>query len=274
VDKLVRAGSGWLASHPERELITRRYLSHRSSLVSTAIGRLAEVDDIEPEDIDNAVAVPEIADEPDPPVSLAVARQGAVLAVLRAAHASRVADLGCGDGALLTHLLADSSFTSVLGVDVSARALQMAARRLRLDRMGERQRDRLTMVQSSLTYRDNRLAGLDAVVLMEVIEHIDPARLPALERTVFGAAKPRTVVVTTPNVEYNVRYDTLPVGSFRHRDHRFEWTRPQFRDWAQSVAARYGYAVRFLPIGADDPEVGPPTQMAVFAVAEAAAVAS
>ena len=264
VDKLVRAGAGWLSTHPERELITRRYLSHRSTLVRTAIGRLAEVDDTEVEALDNAVETPEIGDEPDPPVPLASQRQGAVLAVLRAAGAQRIADLGCGDGALLTRLLADSSFSAIIGVDVSARALQFAARRLRLDRMGERQQARLTLVQSSLTYRDNRLADLDAAVLMEVIEHVDQPRLPALERAVFGEAKPRTVVVTTPNVEYNVRYDTLPLGTFRHRDHRFEWTRQQFHDWADAVAAAYGYDVRYLPIGADDPEVGPPTQMAVL----------
>jgi 3' terminal RNA ribose 2'-O-methyltransferase Hen1 len=192
-----------------------------------------------------------------------------VLAALRAAGAQRVADLGCGDGALLMQLLADSSFSTVLGVDVSARALQMAAKRLRLDRMGERQRDRVTLIQSSLTYRDSRLADVDAAVLMEVIEHVDPSRLPALERAVFAEAKPRTVIVTTPNVEHNVRYETLPPGAFRHRDHRFEWTRQQFHDWADAVASTHGYAVRYLPIGADDPEVGPPTSMAVFTAAAA-----
>jgi 3' terminal RNA ribose 2'-O-methyltransferase Hen1 len=264
VDKLIRAGGGWLSTHPERDVITRRYLSHRATLVRTAIGRLAEVDDTEPEQLDNAVDTAEDGDEPERPVPLAHQRQGAVLAALRAAGAHRVADLGCGDGALLTYLLADSSFTSIIGTDVSARALEFAAKRLRLDRMSERQRERLTLFQSSLTYRDDRLAGLDAAVLMEVVEHVDPPRLPALARTVFGAAKPRTVVVTTPNAEHNVRFEGLAPGEFRHRDHRFEWTRAQFRDWAGSVAASYGYAVRYLPVGADDPEAGPPTQMAVF----------
>lgn len=267
VDKLIRAGTGWLASHPDRDLITRRYLSHRSTLVRTAIGRLAEVDDTEPEELDNAADTPEVGDEPDRPVPLAHQRQGAVLAALRAAGAHRVADVGCGDGALLTHLLASTSFTTIIGTDVSARALEFAAKRLRLDRLSDHQRSRLTVFQSSLTYRDSRLADLDAIVLMEVIEHVDPPRLPALERTVFGAAKPRTVVVTTPNVEHNVRFEDLPIGAFRHRDHRFEWTRHQFREWAEGVARRYGYALRYLPVGADDPEVGPPTQMAVFTAA-------
>ena len=264
VDKLVRAGGGWLASHPERDLITRRYLSHRTSLVRTAVARIAEVDDTEPEELDNATDPAAVGDEPDRPLPLAQQRHGAVIAALHSAGARRIADLGCGDGALLLKLVGDSTFGHVLGADVSARALDVAARRLKLDRMGDRQLERITLVQSALTYRDDRLTGLDAAVLMEVIEHIDPPRLPALERTVFGDAAPTTVIVTTPNVEHNVRFETLPAGSLRHRDHRFEWNREQFRHWAETVASGYGYAVRFLPIGADDLEVGPPTQMAVF----------
>jgi 3' terminal RNA ribose 2'-O-methyltransferase Hen1 len=158
----------------------------------------------------------------------------------------------------------------VVGVDVSARALDGAARRLRLEQMSERQRERVRLIQSSLTYRDARIAGYDAIVLMEVIEHVDPPRLGALERTVFAHARPGTVVVTTPNVEYNVRYPDLAAGGARHHDHRFEWDRAQFRAWADDVAERYGYSVRYLPVGSDDPEVGPPTQMAVFTRADAA----
>jgi 3' terminal RNA ribose 2'-O-methyltransferase Hen1 len=262
VDKLVRAGQGWLAAHPERDLITRRYLAHRRSLVATAVGRLAEVDDAEPDALDNAVSNGE--PPPERQVALAEQRRGAVLAALRAAGASRVVDLGCGEGALVRALLDDPSFTEVLGVDVSARALEIAARRLRLDQMPERQRARVRLAQSSLTYRDERLAGFDAAVLMEVVEHVDPPRLDALVRTVFGHAAPATVVVTTPNVEHNVRYPDLPAGAMRHRDHRFEWTRAEFRAWADAVASTYGYGVRFLPVGADDPDVGPPTQLAVF----------
>ncbi|MER6875788.1 3' terminal RNA ribose 2'-O-methyltransferase Hen1, partial [Amycolatopsis sp. NPDC000673] len=136
--------------------------------------------------------------------------------------------------------------------------------KLRLERMSERDRARLELLQSSLTYRDDRLAGLDAAVLMEVVEHVDPPRLQALERTVFEFAAPRAVVVTTPNREYNVRFETLPAGKLRHRDHRFEWTRAEFREWADRVANNHGYSVRMLPVGSDDPEVGPATQLALF----------
>jgi 3' terminal RNA ribose 2'-O-methyltransferase Hen1 len=165
---------------------------------------------------------------------------------------------------LVQELLRDVRFTEVVGMDVSVRALTIAARRLKLDRMGERQAARVRLLQGSLAYTDNRLKGYDAAVLSEVVEHLDLPRLPALEYAVFGHARPRTVVVTTPNVEYNVRWESLPAGHVRHGDHRFEWTRAEFRAWAGAVAERHGYDVEFRPVGPDDPEVGPPTQLAVF----------
>ena len=264
IDKLIRAGEGWLASHPEKALITSRYLSHRRELTQSALARLAEVDDTEPEELDNATDGAVALDDRDRPVTLAEQRRGAVLAAVRACGARRVADLGCGQGTLTADLLAEHDIERVVAADVSARALHIAGRRLRLERMTDQQRDRLQIFQSALTYRDDRLAGLDAAVLMEVIEHVDPARLPALERVVFGFAAPATVIVTTPNAEYNVRFETLPSGSMRHRDHRFEWTRAEFRSWAARAGDEHGYAVRYLPVGSDDPEVGPPTQMAIF----------
>jgi 3' terminal RNA ribose 2'-O-methyltransferase Hen1 len=254
VDKLIRAGGGWLARHPARDLITRRYLAHRRTLTRSALARLAEADDADPAELDNAVPAEEETARP-----LAVQRREAILAVLREAGARRVGDLGCGSGALTRDLLADGSFSEVVAADVSARALQLAARTL------ERRPDqRLRLFQSSLTYTDDRLKGLDAAVLMEVIEHVDPERLPALERTVFGFAAPATVVVSTPNAEYNVHFATLPAGAMRHGDHRFEWTRAQFRGWAENVARTYRYEVRFLPVGHEHPDAGPPTQLAVF----------
>jgi 3' terminal RNA ribose 2'-O-methyltransferase Hen1 len=295
IDKLIRAGGDWLAAHPERDLITHRYLAHQRALTASAVARLAEVDDTEPEALDNAVpealdnavpealdnavpealdnavpeAAPETADATPPRATLAHQRRDSVLAVLRdtvlaGSAPARVADLGCGEGRLVAMLLREPSVARVLGVDVSHRALERTAQRLRLDTMPDRLRDRVDLLQSSLTYADARLAGLDAAVLMEVIEHVDPPRLGALEQTVFGAARPGTVVVTTPNAEHNVRFPDLRPGAMRHPDHRFEWTRPQFRDWAAGVAGRRGYQVRFLPIGADDPQVGPPSQLAVF----------
>ena len=288
VDKLVRAGGDWLASHPEKELVTRRYLSHQRKLTQSALARLAEADDIDPDELDNAVTdeTPETPETPDatetpeateapeapevttaqPPRAkpLAALRRETVLAVLRTEGARRIGDFGCGEGTLVRDLLADSRVELALAVDVSVRALQLAARTLSLDRMSGPQRDRLKIFQSSLLYRDDRLAGLDAAVLMEVIEHVDPGRLAALEQAVFGFAAPGTVLVTTPNAEYNACFESLPAGAMRHRDHRFEWTRAEFGGWAARVAAGFGYQVRFAPIGPEHPAHGPPTQLAVF----------
>ncbi|AZM93364.1 3' terminal RNA ribose 2'-O-methyltransferase Hen1 [Streptomyces sp. W1SF4] len=284
VDKLLRAGDGWLAGHPEHALITARYLARRKELTRDAmerleLARLAEADGSEAEELDNAVAAapdgadaaPEVPGTPERAVPLAVRRRDAILGALREAGAQRVLDLGCGEGHLVRALLKDPAYTEVLGVDVSVRALTIAARRLRLERMGERQSSRVRLLQGSLAYTDKRLAGYDAAVLSEVIEHLDLPRLPALEYAVFAAARPRTVLVTTPNVEYNVRWESLPAGHVRHRDHRFEWTREEFRAWAARVAGRYGYTVAHVPVGDEDPEVGAPTQMAVFTAAETAA---
>ncbi|MYT28143.1 3' terminal RNA ribose 2'-O-methyltransferase Hen1 [Streptomyces sp. MspMP-M5] len=267
VDKLLRAGEGWLEHHPEQQLIVGRYLARRWSLAREAMARLelerlADVDDAAVEEIDNAVD--EETDTEEKPVPLAVRRREAVLDVLRSSGAARVLDLGCGQGQLVGALLKEGQFIEIVGMDVSMRALHAAGRRLRLDRMPERQSRRVRLVQGSLAYTDDRLKGFDAAVLSEVVEHVDPERLPALEYAVFGAARPRTVVVTTPNVEYNVRWESLPAGRVRHADHRFEWTREEFRRWAAEVAARHGYAVTFGPVGPEDPEVGPPTQLACF----------
>ncbi|MFG2056510.1 3' terminal RNA ribose 2'-O-methyltransferase Hen1 [Micromonospora sp. NPDC048930] len=262
VDKLLRAGAGWLADHPERGLITRRYLAHRRALAGEALARLAELRLADEPPADDSVEGAERAEAPR--ASLAAQRREAVLAALRDSGASRVLDLGCGGGALLTALVADRRFTEVVGTDVSSQALTVAARRLRLDRLPERQRDRITLWQSALTYRDDRLRGYDAAVLMEVIEHLDPPRLPALEDAVFGHARPGTVVVTTPNVEYNVRYEGLGAGRFRHADHRFEWTRAEFAAWVERVAEAHRYTATIGGVGDEDPEVGSPTQIAVL----------
>ena len=271
VDKLLRRGGSWLGTHPDRELIATRYLRHDKRLTREALARLLEED--APEDPDEADAsrdAEEAAVEerglrgPNAVVSLNEQRLAAVVAAVKTSGARRVVDLGCGAGKLVQRLLRETAAEHVLGVDVSYRALELAARRLHLDTMAPRLRRRVDLVQGALTYRDRRLEGYDAATLVEVVEHLDPPRLRAFERVVFVHAQPLTVIVTTPNVEYNVRFEGLPAGSLRHRDHRFEWTRSEFAEWSDAVAGRHGYAVERSGIGDHDAEVGHPTQMAVF----------
>jgi 3' terminal RNA ribose 2'-O-methyltransferase Hen1 len=262
IDKLLRRGEDWLAGHPERDLIVRRYLRHRGYLTREALARLVDEDQADPDA--EAEAREREEQELEGVIGLRDQRLGAVVAALKASGARRVVDLGCGSGLLLQALLKEGQFARIVGVDVSWGALGAAARRLGLDRMAPTQRERIDLFQGSLTYRDRRLDGFDAAVLMEVIEHVDPDRQSALERGVFGDARPGTVIVTTPNREYNARFEGLPEGSLRHRDHRFEWTRPEFAEWARRVADRYRYRVRFLAVGREDAEVGAPTQMGLF----------
>jgi 3' terminal RNA ribose 2'-O-methyltransferase Hen1 len=266
IGKLVAGAGDWLAAHPERDLIVRRYLRHQPRLASQALAQLRDED---------CAAAPDPADDPDqqggPAGDRAVARaklrdlrQQAVVAALEQAGARRVLDLGCGDGRLLASLLSDPRFEEIVGVDASAQALERAARRLRVEEMAPRQRQRLKLLPGALTYADRRLAGYDAAVLMEVIEHVDADRLPALEEAVFGAAAPGTVVITTPNAGYNPAYPGLAPGEPRHPDHRFEWDQDQFRAWACAVARRHGYTATFQPVGEPHPRYGSPTQLAVL----------
>lgn len=263
VEKLLRVGEGWLGTHPEREAIAQRYLKHRRSLVRDAIDRLT-ADDAAAEDEETPAARDAEEQSLEQALSLHEQRLTAVLGALQTSGAASVVDLGCGEGRLLRLLLGEKQFSRIIGLDVSHRALEQAASRLHLDRMSERQRARITLLHGSLTYRDARLANSDAAALVEVIEHLDPPRLAALERVVFEFARPGTVVITTPNAEYNVRWPSLPAGRFRHRDHRFEWSRAEFSSWTSAVAARFGYSADLRTVGPVDAEVGSPTQMVVF----------
>ena len=262
VEKLLAKGEDWLASHPARALIARRYLRYRHSLTRAALQRLTLEDEQDPDAAAEARAAEEQFVEER--IGLNEQRLGAVTAALRASGARRVVDLGCGEGRLLKILLEDRGFEEILGMDVSVRALEIARDRLRLDTLPPKQRERIRLMHGSLLYRDARIAGYDAAAVVEVIEHLDTPRLRTFERVLFEFARPRTVVMTTPNREYNAKFERLPAGVFRHRDHRFEWTRAEFQAWANAVADRFGYSVRFLPVGPADAELGAPTQMGIF----------
>lgn len=258
VDKLLAKGGTWLAAHPERVLIARRYLKRRGALVRAALARLVSDDAPEPPDQGTDGREETL----EAPIRLHDLRLDTVAAALAQVGATSVADLGCGEGRLLQRLVQDRRFERLVGLDASAQALERAAERLKLGR-GPAQA-RVTLLHGALTYRDERWHGVDAAALVEVIEHLDADRLPALAAVVFGAARPKTVIVTTPNAEYNALFPTLVAGAFRHPDHRFEWSRAELRAWAADVEARWGYRAAHSGIGEVDPERGPISQLVVF----------
>ncbi len=260
VEKLLRHSAAWLPAHPARDLIARRYLKHRRDLARDALARLADPDAPDGDEIQDREE--EVVERP---WSLHDERLQAVMAVIRESGATSVLDLGCGEGKLLKLLLDEPSIGRITGMDVSHRALERARERLRLERLPEARRARVTLIHGSLLYRDTRLAGYDAAAVVEVVEHLDPPRLAAFERVLFEVARPGTVALTTPNQEYNKLFPSLLAGALRHKDHRFEWMRAEFAAWANGIAGRFGYAVRFLPIGPEDPDAGAPSQLAVFA---------
>ncbi len=257
IEKLLEKGKGWLSSHPEMEEITRRYLINLGSLSRQAISRLNEEEGIEAEEELNQ-------EEKERKETLHQIRLKLVLEQLKKSNAESVIDLGCGEGKLIRMLLKEKQFKKIAGTDVSYNELTKTKDRLYWDEMAPRQKERISLFQGALTYKDKRLEGYDAAAIIEVIEHLDENRLKSFERVVFEFAKPKTVVLTTPNGEYNVLYEDMKENTMRHTDHRFEWTRKQFEEWANKVAKNYNYKVEFLPIGEEDSKVGAPSQMAIF----------
>lgn len=270
IEKLLKRGEGWLGQHPAKDLIVSRYLKRQRHLTREALDRLTTEEEPKAEEEQTSIRDEE-EQKVERPLGLHEQRMGTVLSVLRGLGAKRVLDLGCGEGKLLRYLLSDSQFESIFGMDVSWRSLEIAKERLKLDQLPEKQKSRINLIQGSLMYRDQRLSGFDAAAVIEVIEHLDAPRLSAFERVLFEFARPTSAIITTPNAEYNALFETLPAGQFRHRDHRFEWTRAEFEQWARTVAERYRYDVRCQPVGPEDPERGAPTQMAVFSRQEHAA---
>ena len=260
VDKLLRRGGDWLSSHPESDLIARRYL-RLPTFTREALARLAEAG----EDADLLDSQRDAAEQAtELPIRLGEQRLDAVLEAVRNVGAGMVVDLGCGEGRLLERLIVEPAVTSAVGVDASMGALKRAEKRLRLDQMSERRRERVRLLQGALTYTDSRLRGCDVATVVEVVEHLDSERLDVFAEVVFGHISAASVVLTTPNREYNANFERLDARGLRHDDHRFEWTRGEFEAWARGISERFGYGVEISAVGPVDPVHGPPTQMAVF----------
>lgn len=272
VEKLLRKGEGWLETHPARELIVRRYLRGFGGLVRKANAQLD--DRVEAEDAEEHAQRDSAEEAIEKPIRLNDQRMERVVALIRELGAMSVLDLGCGEGRLLRELLKVSGLSKITGVEVAPRVLAGAGDRLKLDHMPDMKRQRIELLQGSLVYRDDRLKGFDAAAVIEVIEHMEAERLPAFEAAIFGHARPGAVIVTTPNREYNALFEGMKPDAMRHPDHRFEWTRAEFRHWAESVGLAHGYAVRFDGIGNEDATHGHPTQVAVFTRADEVKVAA
>ena len=266
VEKLLRLGEGWLADHPEKTYITGRYLNRRRSLVNMAFAQLAAANEADGEIL--AEEPDEKEAKPDKKQNLNTRRLGSVVAALKNCGAKRVIDIGCGEGNLLALLVKEKQFTDIAGIDVSHTALERAGEKLKLDRAGDAICERLQLFQGALTYKDSRFSGYDAACVVEVIEHLDASRLAAFERVLFEFAKPPVVILTTPNREYNINYENMSGEKLRHGDHRFEWTRTEFRNWANRTAEKFGYIVQFSEIGDIDETHGSPTQMGVFTLCQ------
>jgi 3' terminal RNA ribose 2'-O-methyltransferase Hen1 len=268
IEKLMSRGGSWLTNHPQREFITRRYLRNIGNLSKMALKRFDAIDEenlVEnDENSENTEGVAVVTKPIVEKINLHQLRLETACEALKKSGVKSVIDLGCGEGKLIKLLLKHTQFEKVLGMDVSMRELQRAKRNLNFDELAPRMRERVDLMQGSVTYRDKRFEGFEGAALVEVIEHLDLDRLAALERVVFEFPKFKTVVVTTPNSEYNVKYETLHEGTFRHTDHRFEWTRAEFENWANGVAEKYKYGVVLYPVGEVDEAVGAPSQMVVF----------
>ena len=258
VEKLLEKGEGWLKDHPEKEQIARRYLKGIGALTRSALDVLVHEEDAAIPDED--IAQEDVAKRE----TLHYKRLRDVLQELIRSGAHSVIDLGCGDGKLLKMLLKEKQFENILGVDVSYRELEKAMERLDYEALPPRQKERIKLTQGALTSRDNRLKGFDAAAIVEVIEHLDPGRLEAFERSIFEFAKPGVVIITTPNQEYNKLFESMEKDTLRHTDHRFEWTRSEFETWANGVADRNFYKVTFKAVGEEHEFAGAPSQMAIF----------
>ena len=259
VQKLLDHGEGWLSGPPNRDKIVMRYFAAKRGYARQALDILLESESIaepetdETEDEEKSAFVP-----------LNTQRLSAVKDAVISCGAESVIDMGCGECRLTTMLLTERQIKRITACDISVRTLEKAAQRMHLDRMNPNLKNKLTLMQASLTYRDARFNGFDCACVVEVIEHIEPMRIPAFERVIFEFASPRTVVLTTPNKEYNAKYAHLTDSELRHGDHRFEWTRAEFKTWTEHICEAFGYDCSISGIGEADTEFGCPTQMGVF----------
>jgi len=184
----------------------------------------------------------------------------------------RMADFGCAEGGFVTRLKKLPYLTTLYAVDISDSSLdecQERAAPIPWDIIfGRFVSLELSVVKADITKNDPLFQNLDAITCIELIEHLPAEQLKCFPATVFGFFKPRIVIISTPNREFNVLFPTLKDGRFRHWDHKFEWTRDQFQPWCHDICKSYGYTVEFSGVGQTSDQtthhVGFCTQIAIF----------
>lgn len=259
IEKLIKHGEGWLSSHPARDKIINRYFNMKKSFAHKAIDRLTESAN-ETNSDEESIQSNETKEKF---ISLNTKRLNAVLEAVRESGAESVIDIGCGECKLTSMLLDERQIRKVAAADVSISVLEKAKRRLHYEHMQPYKKNKLTLMQASMIYKDKRFSGYDTACVIEVIEHLDPWRISDFERVLFEFASPKTVILTTPNREYNACYEWM-TSTLRHNDHRFEWTREEFKLWSEHICQSFGYIVKISEIGDIDEKYGSPTQMGVF----------
>ncbi|WP_342431763.1 3' terminal RNA ribose 2'-O-methyltransferase Hen1 [Neobacillus sp. FSL H8-0543] len=247
VEKLDRYGDDWLESHPAKLLILKRALRYQSLIVKSKFYHREQ-------------STKGIVEQPK--VRLNEQRYDAIVNYIKGLpNRETIVDLGAGEGKLSVQFGFIDGVKEILSIEPSSKSRVKAIKRFQEENDKERYIEPKSLA-GSLYYFDERLQNKDIIVLCEVIEHIDEHRLPNIFKTIVNDYRPRILIVTTPNQEYNVVYEMD--DEMRHDDHRFEWTRAEFREKCEQWTKDSSYQVSFQGIGEEIESYGQPTQMAIF----------
>jgi 3' terminal RNA ribose 2'-O-methyltransferase Hen1 len=256
VDKLLRYGDGWLDTHPQKEWIVKRYVGYKKGLVKNALAELVTETAESTEQTDEKKDETVVAKTP-----LGKLRYSAFADLIAKRGITEVVDMGAGEGRLLELLVQNKNLKTILACEPTEMGLLKMRRNFEIWERKGRVKVNPEIIQSSLFYVDERLVGKECLALCEVIEHIDIDRIDDVMSIVLSKYAPKTFLMSTPNIEYNVVYE---LEGFRHSDHRFEMTRTEFETFCQKHASSHGYEVSFTGIGDTHETLGQPTQLAIF----------
>lgn len=247
LQKFIRHCQGWLGRHPEKRLIINEYFGPVSELKYRLMKHFG--------------VIRPLADKSRTPTFNQM-RRSAISDVIAASGAKTIIDLGCGDGSFVFSLHGQNRYEKLAGMDASAQNIENA--RKKFDSPFFHRRKSPEFFIGSITYRDKRISGYDAVILSEVIEHFEPERMDGVMRNILGEARPKLFVMTTPNKAYNQEFPFLEAGEFRHPDHRHEFGEDEFISFCEKYAAVFGYDLEISHVGVELSRIGSPTFMGIF----------